>query len=241
MDDSISIEVISRLERLEARMRVVESRPNPELLTLVPANSGGSHDLDLLVREQAKELESLRVRLVATEEKIAQTAESGRQLMVHGTGLPARVDEELESRVEARVDDMRAEIETDLAKLNRRTLTTIERGVDDRIGARTLPIEKAVRSQAKVIDELRERLNLLESHLQRLVGTVERLVDRHPQQAAAAAAEEQPNFRTYLDHAVKNEPLPAPPDVDPLFRPRIIKEDADRHHRAPRRPMSRLR
>ena len=221
-------------------MRVVESRPNSDPLTLVPANSGGSHDLDLLVRQQAKELESLRIRLLATEEKLAQTAEIGRQLMVSGTGVPARVNEELESRWEARVDDMRAEIETDLAKLNHRTLTTIERGVDDRIGTRTLPIEKAVRSQAKVIDELRERVSLLESHLQRLVGTVERLVDRHPQQAAAAA-EEHPSFRTYLDHAVKNDPLPAPPDVDPLFRPRIIKEDADRRHRTPRRPMSRLR
>jgi uncharacterized coiled-coil protein SlyX len=151
------------------------------------------------------------------------------------------VDDELESRVEARVDDMRAAIETDLAKLNRRTLTTIERGVDDRIGARTFPIEKAVRTQAKVIDELRERVSLLESHLQRLVGTVERLVDRHPQQAAAPAVEEQPSFRTYLDHAVKNDPLPAPPDVDPLFRPRIIKEEADRRHRTPRRPMSGFR
>jgi hypothetical protein len=238
MGDPMSIEVISRLERLEARMHAVENRANSEL---VPAKSGTSHDLELLVREQAKELESLRIRLLATEEKIGQTAETGRQLIVSGTGLPARVNEELESRVEARVGDMRAEIETDLAKLNRRTLTTIERGMDDRIGTRTLPIEKAVRSQAKVIDELRERVNLMESHLQRLVGTVERLVDRHSQLEAAAAAEEHPSFRTYLDHAVKNDPLPAPPDVDPLFRPRIIKEDADRQHRAPRRPMSRLR
>jgi hypothetical protein len=222
-------------------MRLVESRPGSEPLALVPATSGSSNDMDQLVREQAKELENLRIRLLATEEKIAQTAETGRQLMVSGTGLPARVNEELESRVEARVDDMRAEIETDLAKLNRRTLTTIERGVDDRIGARTLPIEKAVRTQAKVIDELRERVGLLEGHLQRLVGTVERLVDRHPQQAAVPAAEEQPSFRTYLDHAVKNDPLPAPPDVDPLFRPRIIKEEADKRHRTPRRPMSGFR
>jgi len=159
---------------------------------------------------------------------------------VSGTDLPPRVNEELKSRVEARVDDLRAEIETDLAKLNRRTLATIERGVDDRIGTRILPVEKAVRIQAKVIDELRERVNLLESHLQRLVGTVERLVDR-PLQQATANAGEHPGFRTYLDHAVKNDPLPAPPDVDPLFRPRIIKEDEDRRHSAPRRPMSRLR
>ena len=89
-------------------------------------------------------------------------------------------------------------------------------------------------------DELRERVNLLESHLQRLVGTVERLVDR-PLQQTTAAAEEHPNFRTYLDHAVKNDPMPAPPDVDPLFRPRIIKEGEERRHSSPRRPMSRLR
>jgi chromosome segregation ATPase len=238
----LNIEVISRLERLEARMRVVESRPNPEPDGLVPEKSTDLTEIEALIREHAEELQTLRNRLNATEEKMAQSAESGQELIVASAGVPAKTDEEFEIRVDARVESMRAEIETDLAKLNRRTVTAIERGVDDRIATRTLPLERAVRSQAKAIDDLRERINLLESHLQRLVGTVERLLDRPPQPAVAPAAPaEQPSFRTYLDHAVNNDPIPPPPSVDPLFRPRIIKEDENRSASAPRRPLSPLR
>jgi hypothetical protein len=216
MGDSMNIEVISRLERLEARMRVVESRPSTEAKAAEPTA------VVPYGANQASEIESLRHRIALTESKIKEA----------GALIPAHVEEELHSRV----DDMRTEIETDLAKLNRRTIASIERGVDDRIGQRAVPIEKAVRGQAKAIEELRERVSLLENHLQRLVGTIERLVER-PATAAATAPSEQPAFRTYLDHTVNSEPIPAPPDVDPLFRPRIIKED-DTRHTPPRRPMT---
>ena len=246
MGDSLNIEVISRLERLEARMRIVESRPAPEAVALIPQGPASfSDEVERLVREQASELETLKARLKATEIRVLEAAESATQLAVRGSELPAKVDpamvdEELTGSVETRMEDMRAEIESDLAKLNRRTLTTIERGVDDRITARTLPAEKAIRAQAKAIEELRERVNQIERHLQRLVGTVERLLDRPPA-ASVPVASEPPTFRTYLDHAVKNDPMPPPPDVDPLFRPRIIKDDEGAQKSTPRRPLSPLR
>jgi hypothetical protein len=218
MDDTINIEVISRLERLEARMRVLENRPAPEPAAIVPYNP-----------DQTTELESLRSRIELAENKLKEA----------GSLRAVRAEQNLEDRVEARVEDVRNEIESDLANLNRRTIAIIERGVDDRIGQRTLPIEKVVRAQAKAIEEMREHIGLLENHLQRLIGTVERLVGR-PAPAAAqppTAREEQPGFRSWLDHAVNNEPIPAPPSVDPLFRPRIIKEEKSRE-KSPRRPMS---
>ena len=240
MGDPLNIEVISRLERLEARMRVVEARPAPEpAAALVPVAAGPASHIEGLMREQAKEFDALRIKIALTEERMVQLAESGKQLAVRAPALPAKLDEELEGRIEGHIEEMRNEIETDLAKLNRRTIATIERGVDERITARTLPAEKAIRAQAKAIEELRERLNQLESHLKRLVSTVERLVDRPPQQAAAPAPE-APTFRTYLDHAVKNEPMPPPPAIDPLFRPRIIKDDESDGKSAPRRPLTPL-
>jgi uncharacterized coiled-coil protein SlyX len=241
MGDPLNIEVISRLERLESRMRVVESRPSPESLALVPTTPAPPAEVEALLRDQTKELDALRIKIALTEERILQLAESGKQLAVRPAALPAKIEEDLEARLDSRVEQMRTGIENDLAKLNRRTITTIERGVDERIAERILPAEKAIRAQAKAIEELRDRVNQFESHLKRLVSTVERLVDRPLQAPAAAqAAPEPPAFRTYLDHAVRNDPMPPPPDVDPLFRPRIIKDDEIDPKATPRRPLTPL-
>lgn len=237
MGDPLQIEVISRLERLEARMRVVESIPPVPSTALLPLSGAAATEVEKLIRRQAAELETLQGRLTRAESHITEAAESRNQLILHGGGVPAKIESELEDQMENRMDDMRLQIEEDLAKLNRRTLTTIEHMVEDRVAARVEPIEKVVRNQAKVVDDLRERFNLLEGHLQRLVTTVERLVERTPGQGRAALSE-QPAFRTYLDHAVCNDPMPAPPEVDPLFRPRIIKEEEGGPTTRPRRPMS---
>ena len=238
MGDPLQIEVISRLERLEARMRVVESIAPPPSTALLPLSGAAATEVEKLVRRQSAELETLQGRLAKAESHITEAAEARNQLVLHGGGVPAKTESALEDQMENRMDDMRLQIEEDLAKLNRRTLTTIEQMVEDRVAARVEPIEKVVRNQAKVVDDLRERFNLLEGHLQRLVTTVERLVERTPGQGRAALPE-PPAFRTYLDHAVSNDPMPAPPEVDPLFRPQIIKEEEGRGKR-PRRPMTTL-
>ena len=230
MGDALNLEIISRLERLEARMRVAES--------IAPVHSGGlvGTEVERVLRLQSTKLETIQGRLVKAEEQIAKAAESRNELMVlHGGGVPAPTAHELDDHIEASMDDMRLQIEEDLAKLNRRTLSTIETLVDARIAGGVEPIEKVVRNHAKAFDELRERFNLLEGHLQRLVTTVERLVERSA--GKEAGSPEQPTFRTYLDHAVRNDPIPPPPEVDPMFRLRIIKDD-DTKVPTPRRPMS---
>ncbi len=239
MGDPLQIEVISRLERLEARVRLVESISPAPSTALLPLSGAAATEVEKLIRGQAAELETLQGRLARAESYITKAAESRNQMVLHGGDVPAKIESGLEGQMENRMDHMRLQIEEDLAKLNRRTLTTIEHMVEDRVAARVEPIEKVVRNQAKAVDDLRERFNLLEGHLQRLVTTVERLVERTPGQNRAALPE-QPAFRTYLDHAVRNDPMPAPPQVDPLFRPQIIKEEEGAATR-PRRPMSPLR
>ena len=240
MGDSINSEIINRLERLEARMRVAESVGGAGAASSIPATAAAG-EVEKLVRQHSAQLGALQDRLIKAEELLARAGESrNEQVVLHGGGVPATVEHALEDHIEGRIDDMRVQIEEDLAKLNHRTLTTIETLVDDRIAGRVEPVENVVRYQAKAVDELRERFNLLEGHLQRLVTTVERLVERSGTPGREAATAEIPTFRTYLDHAVRNDPIPPPPEVDPLFRLKIVKDDGNNNTRqpTPRRPMS---
>ena len=244
MGDSINSEIINRLERLEARMRVAESVGRAPAMagaasSVAVTTAGG--EVEKQIRWQSAQLGALQDRLIKAEELLARAAESRNdQLVLHEGGVPATVGHVLEDHIDGRIDEMRVQIEEDLANLNHRTLTTIETLVDSRIAGRVEPVESVVRYQAKGVDELRERFNLLEGHLQRLVTTVERLVERSGATDREAGAAETPTFRTYLDHAVRNDPIPPPPEVDPLFRLRIIKDDDNNNTRqaTPRRPMS---
>ena len=243
MGDSTDSEIINRLERLEARMRVAESISRAPAISgpSAPLNGPSATELEKLVHQQSARLGSLQDRLIKAEELLARAVESRNdQLMLHEGGVPATVEHVLEDHIEGRIDEMRVQIEEDLAKLNHRTLTTIETLVDDRIAGRVELVENVVRYQAKGVDELRERFTLLEGHLQRLVTTVERLVERSGAPGREVAIAEIPTFRTYLDHAVRNDPIPPPPEVDPLFRLKIIKDDDNNNTRqpTPRRPMS---
>ena len=70
MGDPLQIEVISRLERLEARMRVVESIAPPPSTALLPLSGAAATEVEKLVRRQSAELETLQGRLAKAESHI---------------------------------------------------------------------------------------------------------------------------------------------------------------------------
>jgi uncharacterized coiled-coil protein SlyX len=180
----------ARLDRVEARLRAVESRPDSS------AQSGVLTELNLRVQQQAKDTESLQVQMRENREKAAADAAliEGRLAEVAAKEDPARLQSMLDTALSLRAEDLRVRLQGEMLESVEATLTGFERTIDDRVSSRVSPIEQSLRSQSEAIADLSRREIESDAHLQRLISAVERLCERADLLSAAPVRAKQPSF-----------------------------------------------
>jgi hypothetical protein len=220
-DDFLNIEpLLDRLERVEARIELIEQRPPSSPAPSTPAPWSDRYaavitDLERRIEENTRELTLLRERVADAERRIADSVTSvQRKVEQTREEIPAFV----EQHVAARMDDLRARFAAEIEQSHQRTLETFERAIDEKISSRISSIERALTEQAGSIDALRERATETDNNLQRLVSAIEKLCERA--QLVAPPPVERPlernetrlPFESQLHAAMNREP------VVPVFR-----------------------
>jgi uncharacterized coiled-coil protein SlyX len=205
-DNSLPIQpLLYRLDRIEARMSAVEARPVSD------AGSDGLAQLDQFVQRQRQDLETLRAQM---ERRFAEVA--------------GEVPAILASLLGPRVDDLRARLLVEMRESVEATLTSFERDIDNKISLRTSALEKALIDQSSTITTLGQRAIEADENFQKLISAVERLCERRERPVLDLPFERQ------LTEAFQRQPGPSALPPDSGFRPRIVKEDAERpRHRTP--------
>ena len=197
--------ILDRIDRFEARLDAVESANPSEIVA----------DLDRRVRETETEIHRLRTGAGEVERRFHQFTDE----------IPALV----ESSVNARVTQLHATLESEMELRHQRSLATIEEKIDKAVEARISEIEKTLAVQSTSISALRERAEVVDTNIQRLIVAVERLCERVP---APPVDAEQP-FHSHLEQAIQR---PAPD-----FRPRFVTDaDAEAEAKKPRVPLARI-
>jgi hypothetical protein len=102
------------------------------------------------------------------------------------------------------------------------------RAIDDKVSLRISKVEQTLIEQSVIITTLSQRAVDSEINLQRLISAVEKLFER----ADPASVRKGPSL-----FDLPFQPQPANPP-DPVFRPRIVKEDDNKPRR--RKPLTRL-
>jgi uncharacterized coiled-coil protein SlyX len=218
-DDILKLEpLLDRLERLEARMKSADSR-------------GGSGELEMRVRFQSRDIEALQTQLDETRQRVVEESSlSKKRFREIAQEVPAM----LESMLTPQLSRMRERMHADLHKLVDEKLAAFEKTVEKKISERMESLEQALIDQAGIITTLSERAIQSDTNLQRLISAVEKLCERGETQPAEMPSEprELP-FESQLSDAIKRQPED-PPQRDSGFRPRIVKEDDERHRPRPR-------
>jgi uncharacterized coiled-coil protein SlyX len=226
--DVLSLEpLVERLDRLESRILAVEAHPLPD------AGSASIAELDLLTQNQSRDIESLRAQLAETGQKVAgQMAGIEGRVAEVARDLPAMI----ESFVQPRVDELRAEMRASMDT----TIASFEKTIDDKVSERMARIESTLVEQSGAITALSQKAIDSDLNLQRLISAVEKLCERtepaFPQPAAKERSLMDLPFEKHLSEAItrQTQPIQAPLPPDSGFRPRIIPEEPERMpHRAP--------
>lgn len=180
----------ARLDRIEARLSAVESRPDPS------AQSVSLTELNLRVQQQAKDTESLQVQMRETRERAAADAAlvAKRFAEVAPKEDPARLQSMLDTALSLRAEDLRVRLQAEMLESVEATLTGFERTIDDKVSSRVSPIEKSLRDQSATLSDLSRRESESDAHLQRLISAVERLCERTDVLSPAPLHAKQPSF-----------------------------------------------
>lgn len=212
-DEFLNIEpLLDRLERVEARIELIEHRALPvsPVASVVHDAAPNQYfaaiaELERRVLENTHELTLLRERVTDAERRLTDSVVSV-QKSVERTRqeIPAFV----EQQVAARVDDLRNRFSAEIALAQKRTLETFERTIDEKISSRIGAIERALTDQAGSIDALRVRAAETDTNLQRLVSAIEKLCERA--QLVSPVTERQYEtrlpFESQLHEAMSREP-----------------------------------
>jgi hypothetical protein len=183
-------EIPVRLDRIEARLSAVESRPDPS------AQSVSLTELDLRVQKQAKDTETLQVQMRETRQRAAVDAAlvERRFAEVAPKEDPAILQSKLDTTLSLRAEDLRVRLQAEMLESVEAALTGFERTIDNRVSSRVSPIEKTLRDQSAMIADLSQREIESDAHLQRLISAVERLCERTDVLSAAPVYVKPPAF-----------------------------------------------
>jgi hypothetical protein len=173
-----------------------------------PVSDSGAQ-LDHFVQRQTQDFETLRVQV---ECRFAEVAKE----------VPAI----LESLLGPRVEDLRTRLHAEMRESVESTLASFERTLDHKVSVRIATLENALIHQSTAVTALGQRALEAEENFQKLISAVERLCERRERAVLDLPFERQ------LNEAFQRQPGPS--ELSSGFRPRIIKEDADRpRHRTP--------
>ena len=235
-DDLPTLELLlDRLESIEARLNAVEAHP------VAAAGDISLADLDLRMKQQTTDIETLQVQLSETRQKVAvEVTTVERRLDQVAREIPAILESLLETMLETtlgpRVEDLRARLRAETLESVEATLARFEQTIDSKVSVRVSTLEKALIDQAAIVTTLSQRAVEAELNLQRLIAAVEKLCERtdaRPAAPFAATPAIEPSFlelpfERHLSEAIKRQPEPPAQPSDSGFRPRIVKEDEDK-------------
>ena len=214
-DDILDLEpVLDRLEALEHRLERVD----------VGVAAAPAAELEFRMELQFTELRAEIPRLVteSVEGRIA--------------AIEARIDAELEAQRRQTLEALGPLIEAGIA---RTVGPLIEAGIARQVGQRFEALERAVAEQSISIATLRERVEQTDLNLQRLITTIERLIDGA--QTTVAVPGPTPANASFQTHLAEAMDQGAKTDVPvPGFRSRIFVEPDPKEARKPRFPLSRI-
>jgi hypothetical protein len=182
--------ITARLERIEARLSAVESRPDPS------AQSVSLAELDLRMQRQAKETETLQTQLREIRQRAANDAALVERRFAEAPRKedPAILQSMLDTALSLRAEDLRVRLQAEMLESVEASLAGFERTIDNKVSSRVSPIEKSLMDQSATIADLSRREIDSDAHLQRLISAVERLCARADVLSAAPVHAKQPSF-----------------------------------------------
>jgi hypothetical protein len=217
--------IAERLDRIEARLSAVETRPR------FSAGSEGGTEIEALYAQVAEHRKKVAGQVAAVEKRFEMLARE----------IPAV----LESIVGPRVEDLRTRLRTEIQQSVGAALAKFERTVNTRLAERMAIVEKAVREQSVTVNALSRRAVESDANIQRLVAAVERLYTDgifDPSALREPSFAEQLAQKTQANPAGNRKPAtPAPPiEFESGFRHHIVTEEEPEPPKRHRRPMARL-
>lgn len=208
--------IAERLDRIEARVGAIEERES---------------EIEALHEQVAEHRKKVAVQVAAVEKRFEMLARE----------IPAV----LESIVGPRVEDLRANLRTEIQQSVGAALTRFERAVHNKLAERIAIVEKAVREQSVTVNALSRRAVESDANVQRLVAAVERLCTSgtfDPSELHEPSFAEQLALKAQANPARKGKPAaPVQPiEFESGFRHQIIDEEEPEPPKHHRRPMARL-
>jgi len=199
--------ILDRLDRIESRVSAMESRPIPL------AESASLAELDLRIRRQTDDIETLQTRINETRQGTGwESSLVERRFAELAREDPAILESMLDTTLSLRVEDLRIRLHAEILESVEATLTRFERTIDGRVSARISMIEKALTEQSAMIASLSQRELESDAHLRRLILAVERLCERADAHSAPMPAKEPSfldlPFKRHIDEAREVQPEP---------------------------------
>lgn len=193
--------ILDRLERIEHFVDAAKT---------VHALPGGT---DPRLEQQEAALQALQTSVAGIEKRASAALDSVRNSFEElRHEMPAIV----ESTVSARVNELEVRLQTDAQESWNRAVSLFESTVEQKISARIGSLEKALFEQSSAITALRTRSEETDQNLQRLIASIDRLVEVAPLLSGAH------------------------PQPEPVAEgPRLVKEP-EREVRKTRIPMARI-
>jgi hypothetical protein len=241
--------LLDRLERLEERMKAMGT-----------ASGGGQSsfvEMETEVRRQKRIIAALQAQMFETQQRVAAESRIIEQRL-GGVSKEASLVPQPAGGQD--LSDLRESLQTEVQESIETALTTFEQNLEHRISLRISKLEKALIDQAAVVSALGQRVIDSDANLQRLISAVERLCERNdtrydarndtrtvktmPTAPSPAPRNPAPHnkeaqiadlpFERHLTAAIKRQPVP---NADPVFKPRIVKEETGKLR--PRTPLTR--
>lgn len=190
--DVLSIEpLLDRLEVLESRIANLpvdlQIAPSPEPIA------------------RAEDFSELRSRIAEHEARAERAAE---RMEARFAGIRAEVPVLLEQGLTARIEQLRIRLMADLEERQETALRNFETALDEKVSRSIAGIEKKLAEQSAVLASITTRSAQTDEHLQRLIGAVQKLLDRtstseRPPDAPVASLLDLP-FQAHLEQAMAN-------------------------------------
>ena len=175
-DDVLYIEpLLDRLEDVESLLENIRQHQNSQQTKVPEHYASRMADLDRRVEQYGRDVALLREEAAAAERRSADTvAFLERKVREAREEIPVVVERSLTARLE----EVRARFDAEMARSQQRTLEMFERAIDEKITSRIGAIEKRLDEQATSIEALQTRAAETDQNLQKLVSAIERLCER---------------------------------------------------------------